>query len=366
MISPPPKGSLIQSLLLPFRGSPEDTVTQLDDPVFNVGGIETRRVEPRNTPTVFNAVYNFRNFWDGRAQNIFNGVDPFGTRNPNAKLYKAATLLSPLQAVSVRLKNSSLASAVGPPLSAFEMSADGRTFQDIGDKFEFNLLDNILNIVKSGKLPLPRELGKKLLPLRPLGKQIVHPEDSVLGQYSRAPGKGTTLTYEQMIKAAFKPEWWQSTQLIQVDKVDGNSRKVVLLPDLLNSTEEYTQIEYNWYQLLFFGLAIQLYESTLVSDNAPIDKFLEGNTSALTAQQQQGLTLFQNSGCIFCHSGAEFTAASVRNVQNRGRLTRSPAPGNPIEDTGFSRLGLHPSLKMRVWALMTGCNLYHVRYRRRG
>ncbi|MBE8986945.1 cytochrome C peroxidase [Nostoc sp. LEGE 12450] len=326
-------------------GSPEDTVTQLDDPVFNVGGIETRRVEPRNTPTVFNAVYNFRNFWDGRAQNIFNGVDPFGTRNPNAKLYKAATLLSPLQAVSVKLKNSSLASqAVGPPLSAFEMSADGRTFQDIGDKFEFNLLDNILNIVKSGKLPLPRELGKKLLPLRPLGKQIVHPEDSVLGQYSRAPEKGlTTLTYGQMIKAAFKPEWWQSTQLIQVDKADGNSRKVVLLPDLSNSTEEYTQIEYNW--SLFFGLAIQLYESTLVSDNAPIDKFLEGNTSALTAQQQQGLTLFKNSGCIFCHGGAEFTAASVRNVQNRGRLTRSPAPGNPIEDTGFFKIGVTPDLE---------------------
>ncbi|MFD2272955.1 cytochrome c peroxidase [Undibacterium arcticum] len=30
-------------------------------------------MEPRNTPTVINATFNFRNFWDGRANNMFNG-----------------------------------------------------------------------------------------------------------------------------------------------------------------------------------------------------------------------------------------------------------------------------------------------------
>ena len=324
-------------------GSPQDTVTQLDDPVYNVGDTKVRRVEPRNTPSVINAVFNFRNFWDGRAENVFNGVDPFGTRNPNAKLYKADTILSPLKEVSIKLKNSSLASqAVGPPLSAIEMSADGRTFQEVGDKFGFGLLD-IFDIVKNKKLLLPRELGHKLLPLRPLSKQIVAPDDSVLGEYSRAPQKGLkTLSYEQMIKAAFKPEWWQSTQLIQIDKADGNSRKVVLLPDLSSTTEEYTQLEYNW--SLFFGLAIQLYESTLVSDDAPIDRFLKGTTSALTDEAKAGRAVFENSGCIFCHGGAELTAASVKNVQTSGRLTTSPAPGNPIEDTGFFTIGVRPEL----------------------
>lgn len=86
-------------------GNPQDNVTQLNDPIFNVGGIKTRRVEPRNTPTTVNAVYNFRNFWDGRAQNYFNGVNPFGKRDPNAKLYKAAISLFPPQEVSVQLKN---------------------------------------------------------------------------------------------------------------------------------------------------------------------------------------------------------------------------------------------------------------------
>ena len=32
------------------------------------------RRRARNTPSVINAVFNFRNFWDGRAQNDFNGV----------------------------------------------------------------------------------------------------------------------------------------------------------------------------------------------------------------------------------------------------------------------------------------------------
>ncbi|BAZ49636.1 hypothetical protein NIES4103_22480 [Nostoc sp. NIES-4103] len=324
--------------------STNNTVTQVDDPVFNVGGTEVRRVEPRNTPTVINAVFNFRNFWDGRAQNVFNGVDPFGTRNPNAKVYKADSLLSPLTAVSVRLKNSSLASqAVGPPLSAFEMSADGRTFEEIGDQFGSGLLGNLLDIIKTKKLLLPRDRAKNLLPLKPLAKQAVDSQDSVLGEYRSGTGKGLKVTYKQLIKDAFKPEWWQSTQLIQVDKANGNTRKVVLLPDLLSTTEEYTQLEYNF--SLFFGLAVQMYESTLVSDNAPIDQYLGGNTSALTAQQQRGLTVFQNNLCIACHSGAEFTAASVRNVQTNGRLTRSPAPGNPIEDTGFFKIGVTPELE---------------------
>lgn len=333
-------------------GNPKDNVTQLDDATFNVGGIETRRVEPRNTPTIINAVYNFRNFWDGRAQNSFNGVNPFGLRDPNAKLYKAATSVTPPQKVSVKLKNSSLASqAVGPPLSSFEMSADGRTFQDVGKKAVGtpSLLGNIINLLKTlpTGLKLPRDLGQKLLSsnLKPLAQQKVAIDDSVLGIYKTPDGKGLNQTYKQLIEAAFQPEWWNSTWSIQVDKNDGSREPVLLgLGSILDpDKKKYTLMEYNF--SLFFGLAIQLYESTLVSDNAPIDQFLEGNTSALTAQQQNGLTLFQNSACIFCHAGAEFTAASVRNVEKSGRITRSPAPGNPLEDTGWFKIGVRPELE---------------------
>ncbi len=324
-------------------GNAEDKVTTEPDSVFNVGGINVRRVEPRNTPTVINAAFNFRNFWDGRAQDIFNGVNPFGLRDPNAAVVKAINPIR-VEFVKVSLKNSSLASqAVGPPLSSFESSADGRTFQEIGDKFgkgtQFGRIDITPLSVGKGK-KLPRKLAKKLLALRPLGKQIVHPQDSVLGKDSRSPKPGLKdRTYEQMIQEAFKPEWWNSNRLIQVDSE--GKRTIVKRPDRSLTTNEYTLLEYNF--SLFFGLAVQLYESTLISYDTPYDRYLEGNTSALTAQQQRGKGLFEGKGlCIGCHTGVELTAASVSNVAKEGRIKRAPFPPNSPEDTGFFNIGVRP------------------------
>jgi len=61
-------------------GSAVEKVEVVPDPIFNVQDINVRQVTERNTPSTINAVYNFRNFWDGRAQNEFNGVNPFGSR----------------------------------------------------------------------------------------------------------------------------------------------------------------------------------------------------------------------------------------------------------------------------------------------
>ena len=61
-------------------GSAVDIGTPIPDPIWNLNlrghRVNVRRVEPRNTPTVINAAFNFANFWDGRANNIFNGVNP--------------------------------------------------------------------------------------------------------------------------------------------------------------------------------------------------------------------------------------------------------------------------------------------------
>jgi len=321
-------------------GNAQDQVTNERDPVFNVGGINVRRVEPRNTPTVINSAFNFRNFWDGRAQNIFNGVNPFGLRDPNAAIAKAANP-NKLEFVKVSLKNASLASqAVGPPLSSFESSADGRTFEEIGDKF--GRIDKRSLSAGKGK-KLPRKLAKKLLPLRPLGKQLVHPQDSVLGKDSRSPKPGLKdKTYGQLIQDAFKPEWWKSNQLIQVD--DEGRRTFVKKPDRSLETNEYTLMEYNF--SLFFGLAVQLYESTLISNDTPFDQFLEGKTNALTSEQQKGKALFEGKAiCIACHVGSELTAASVSNVAKEGRIKRAPLPPplNSPEDTGFFNIGVRPT-----------------------
>ncbi len=321
-------------------GSDKDNVTVEPDDVFNVDGKNVRQVTDRNAPTVINAVFNFRNFWDGRAQDTFNGVNPFGLRDSNAKLVKADKP-NQLEEVQVRLNNSSLASqAVGPPLSAVEESATDREFDDLSRKLAGG----------KGKKRL-RETGKKLRGLTPLGKQLIATDDSVLGGISNASKPGLNTSYQEMMKKAFQPQWWKSNQLITVSTNANNVRTIafskkndakkadkdgIVDANQLES-QQFTLMDYNF--PLFFGLAVQMYESTLVSNDTPFDRAVAG-TGALTAQQQNGLTLFQNSACIACHKGAEFTAASVKNVTENGRLTRSPAPGNPIEDTGFFRIGV--------------------------
>ena len=94
--------------------------------------MNTRRVEPRNTPTVINAVFNHRQFWDGRAENVFNGVNHLGARDPERTVFRADDPRNPVE-VRVALVNSSLASqAVAPIVSDLEMAAPGRTPQDVG------------------------------------------------------------------------------------------------------------------------------------------------------------------------------------------------------------------------------------------
>src|SRR6185295_7156691 len=68
-------------------GSPFEMGYDLADlPAFSIDGVNTRQVTTRNSPSVINAVFNVRNFWDGRASDVFTGRTSFGTSDtrPNA------------------------------------------------------------------------------------------------------------------------------------------------------------------------------------------------------------------------------------------------------------------------------------------
>lgn len=313
-------------------GSAQDLVTVRPDPVFKVNDVNVRQSTSRNSPSAINAVFNFRNFWDGRAQNDFNGVNPFGSRDPNAYVLRAPSKQSSLQQVRVRLDNASLASqAVGPPLSSVEESATNRVFPDVGQKF---------GRIKVQKLP--RETGKKLRTLPPLAQQVIDPQDSVLRSYSAAPSPGfkQIRSYEPLVQDAFRREWWDSQQII---KVGADGTRTFRQPQGALATDEFTLMDYNF--SLFMGLAIQLYEATLVSNNAPIDQFFEGNANALTTQQRQGKDLFEGRAkCINCHGGPEFTNASTRNVLNE-RLERMEMGNGEVAvyDNGFYNIGVRPT-----------------------
>src|SRR5207253_310785 len=199
-------------------GQAVENCTVTPDPIFSVGGVNVRRVQPRNVPTMINAIFTFRNFWDGRANAVFNGVDATGPRNANARVLQVQADGSVVP-VAVAISPASLASQAVPVLgSNFALACTGRTVNKV---------------------------GKKMLSLTPL------------------------------------------------------------------ATSEFTVMEQNF--SLFFGLAIQLYETTLVSDASLFDQAQLG-LATLTPAQQDGLNTFKGSCAgTQCHSGPTFTAASTNN-----------------------------------------------------
>jgi cytochrome c peroxidase len=273
---------------------------------FSVKGTNVRQVELRNTPTVINAALNFRNFWDGRANNIFNGLNPFGLRDPTAGVDPNNSILvedpsGKLVPERVAIPDSSLASqSMGPPLSNVEMSCSGRVFEDIATRLS-------------------------LTP--PLLLQHVDPTDSVLGPYA-APILGLNVKYSTLIQKAFNPRYWSSKKLYAGD------------PQMVRNFS------------LFWGLAIQMYESTLISNDSPFDQFKDGNPTALSAAALRGFeNIFMGKGqCIFCHKGAEFTGAatSLQVSKLQGDIVEHMIMGDgtpALYDSGFYNIGVTPPVE---------------------
>ena len=73
------------------------------------------------------------------------------------------------------------------------------------------------------------------------------------------------------------------------------------------------------------AMAIAAFERTLLTPGSPFDRYLEGEEDALTPEQKEGLTLFQQAGCVGCHNGPllggnGFAAFShVEGDEDRGR-----------------------------------------------
>jgi cytochrome c peroxidase len=299
---------------------PVELGTPLQDPVFNVDGqANVRRVEPRNTPTTINAVFNFTNFWDGHANPHFNGLTAFGDQVRIGSTWVnrpgAGLVVEP-----VSMDNASLASqAMAPPLSSVEMSfgdsaqGNARRFREIGQK-------------------LLRQSPQTGFPLIPLGLQQVHHRDSVLGSLSAAPFRGLFTSYQRMIKKAFREEYWNSTEPLKLGSTP--------------SETEFTQMEANFG--LFFGLSVALYESTLVADQSPFDQWMETGrfNRGFGETELAGLNLFVNQGqCIHCHAGPELTKASVRSAEGGKKTIRAMAmaDGVSLYDNGFYNISVTPT-----------------------
>jgi cytochrome c peroxidase len=61
--------------------------------------------------------------------------------------------------------------------------------------------------------------------------------------------------------------------------------------------------------------ALSAYTRTILSGNAPYDRFKAGDHNALSPEAQRGLTLFEEKArCVRCHTGANFTDEDYHNI----------------------------------------------------
>jgi cytochrome c peroxidase len=156
----------------------------------------------------------------------------------------------------------------------------------------------------------PNSLAAKLLARTPLQFQRVDPTDSVLGSLSNSPGNGlkcgsAPCTYGQLINAAYGVNLGAQAQA------------------------QFSR---------FWGQAVAAYESTLTPNQTPYDRFLAGQSNALTQQQQRGLNRFEGKGnCTKCHAGPDLSDATIKFAASNGLINEDGG------DQGFHNIGVRPT-----------------------
>ena len=81
--------------------------------------------------------------------------------------------------------------------------------------------------------------------------------------------------------------------------------------------------------------AIAAYEKTLITPNAPFDRYLKGEENAISEAAKEGYRLFKKKGCIICHNGVNVGG----NLFNRFGIYR---------DANSSHLGRYNITKREV------------------
>lgn len=80
-------------------------------------------------------------------------------------------------------------------------------------------------------------------------------------------------------------------------------------------TEAFTYVYGKTANAELLGKAIAAYERTLESGDSPFDRFVEGDSSAISASAMRGLGIFTGKGhCFDCHFSPDFTGDEFRNI----------------------------------------------------
>ena len=274
-------------------------------------------VEPRNTPTIFGAAFNFDNFWDGRARFTTStaaacSVPPTrrstssSTRAPDARRIargrdqrahpaRARSRRTP-RSPSSRSASSSRAWRrwpTGPALSDFEMSFAGRNWAKIGKKL---LQRQAGHAARQPAGRDQRQRARALLQPGRIGRRT--------GPADRRRQAGAHARTTDLIELAFEPRalaprlgtsngspaprnrrtrsnvhGWTACRLRPVRRL--RARPSPTARPSRPNTNQFTQMEANF--SLFFGLSVQAYEQLLIPDDTPFDRFMDANPTRPTA-----------------------------------------------------------------------------------
>ena len=275
------------------------------------GDFLTRGKSMRNAPTVVNAALHDRLFHDGRAASVFNGYDHLGDDAGRDGLGKWVCRNGVWRRVLVRIPNAAAASQATAPLLSDEMSWFGRQYHHVARK--------LLNHTP-----------------RPLADQWVLTTDSVLGPYvtptQGQQGKGLNVTYRELIRRAFRPEFCSDQCVPRGGEHDAPTGHDLML----------TQTEANF--PLFWGLALMAYEQTLISDQSEFDILLDRMRRGLPQYEDplhkssvkdqrtklllDGFKVFRDHACAECHQLPEFAGAT--HATTYGPILEFEGPLDPI------------------------------------
>ncbi|MBF0394220.1 MAG: cytochrome-c peroxidase [Alphaproteobacteria bacterium] len=87
--------------------------------------------------------------------------------------------------------------------------------------------------------------------------------------------------------------------------------------------------------------AIAAYERTLVFDGSRFDRYMDGDTAALTAAETRGLALFAGkAACAMCHNGPNLTDDRFHNIGVPDHTIRGRAPVMATIGFDAKRMGL--------------------------
>lgn len=159
-------------------------------------------------------------------------------------------------------------------------------------------------------------------------------------------------------------QFWDGRSETLEDQIDGPTNASHEMasnwPEIITKLKQDPQYISTFKQLYKDGIsqenikdAIATFERSLYTPNSRFDKYLRGDTNAITKEEKKGYNLFKSYGCISCHQGMNVGGNMFQKFgilddyfANRGKITKADSGrANVTGDSSDQRVFKVPSLR---------------------